>query len=181
MATPLGESTWTDHWEVERRPLLVVPVGSCEQHGPHLPLDTDTRIAVALSERLVETRRRILAPDQTTVLSKSEVKFQMKDPNLSATTVTYFGNVQFANPGTAGTDSVQTYVGRESDWRVASPGGSTQTGLSSTYLTAVQTTSGQFQITGFSHSISDSLTDAYVTATVRINEHQYKASVNTVS
>jgi hypothetical protein len=42
---------------------------------------------------------RILAPDQTTVLSKSEVKFQMKDPNLSATTVTYFGNVQFANPG----------------------------------------------------------------------------------
>ena len=42
---------------------------------------------------------RILAPDQTTVLSKSEVKFQMKDPNISATTVTYFGNVQFASPG----------------------------------------------------------------------------------
>jgi mycofactocin precursor peptide peptidase len=33
-----------------RRPLLIVPVGSCEQHGPHLPLDTDTRIAVALAE-----------------------------------------------------------------------------------------------------------------------------------
>ncbi len=33
-------------------PLLVVPIGSCEQHGPHLPLDTDTRIAVALSEAL---------------------------------------------------------------------------------------------------------------------------------
>ncbi|MFM1768394.1 MAG: hypothetical protein RJA22_923 [Verrucomicrobiota bacterium] len=42
---------------------------------------------------------RLIAPDQTTVLCKSEVKFQMKDPNLSATTVTLFGNVQFANPG----------------------------------------------------------------------------------
>jgi creatinine amidohydrolase len=29
-----------------------VPLGSCEQHGPHLPLDTDTRIALALADRL---------------------------------------------------------------------------------------------------------------------------------
>ena len=28
---------------------LIVPVGSTEQHGPHLPLDTDTRIATAVS------------------------------------------------------------------------------------------------------------------------------------
>ncbi len=34
--------------------LLVVPTGSCEQHGPHLPLDTDTRIAVALAVALAE-------------------------------------------------------------------------------------------------------------------------------
>ena len=32
---------------------LVVALGSCEQHGPHLPLDTDTRIAVAVAERVV--------------------------------------------------------------------------------------------------------------------------------
>jgi creatinine amidohydrolase len=30
---------------------LLVPVGSVEQHGPHLPLDTDTRIAVAVADR----------------------------------------------------------------------------------------------------------------------------------
>ena len=31
--------------------VLVVPLGSTEQHGPHLPLDTDTVIAVAVAER----------------------------------------------------------------------------------------------------------------------------------
>lgn len=30
--------------------VLLVPLGSTEQHGPHLPLDTDTRIAVAVAE-----------------------------------------------------------------------------------------------------------------------------------
>ena len=89
-------------------------------------------------------------------------------------------DVQFANPGTPGTDSVQTAVGNECDWRVASPGGSTQTGLSNTWLTAAQATSGQFQITGFAYNINDSLTDAYVIVTVRLNEAAYKAPVNAI-
>ncbi len=32
--------------------LVLVPVGSLEQHGPHLPLDTDTTIAVAVAQRM---------------------------------------------------------------------------------------------------------------------------------
>ena len=87
-------------------------------------------------------------------------------------------DVQYNNPS-AGT-TVQTAVGEECDWTVASPGGSTQTGLSNTYLPAIQATSGQFQITGFGYEINDSLTDAYVVVTVRINEHHYKAAVNSV-
>jgi hypothetical protein len=87
-------------------------------------------------------------------------------------------DVQYTNPS-AGT-TVQTAVGEECDWTVASPGGSTQTGLSTTQLTAIQSTSGQFQITGFAYNINDSLTDAYVTVTVRLNEAAYKAPVNSI-
>ena len=37
----------------EDSPILIVPLGSWEQHGPHLPPDTDARIALELSRRLV--------------------------------------------------------------------------------------------------------------------------------
>ena len=87
-------------------------------------------------------------------------------------------DVQYTNPSSGTT--VQTAVGEECDWSVASPGGSTRTGLSNCQLTAIQATSGQFQITGFAYSIFDSITDAYVQVTVRINEHHYKAAVNSV-
>jgi hypothetical protein len=89
-------------------------------------------------------------------------------------------DVQYTNPGTPGTDTVQTAVGEECDWVVASPGGSTRTGISSTQIGVIQATSGQFQITGFGYEITDSLTDAYVVVSVRINEHHYKAAVNSV-
>jgi mycofactocin precursor peptide peptidase len=49
--------------EKNLRQLLVVPVGSLEQHGPHLPLDTDTRIAVAVARRACQRRAGVaLAP-----------------------------------------------------------------------------------------------------------------------
>lgn len=58
----LGDATWSD---IERliagspspdgtlAPILLVPVGSTEQHGPHLPLATDTLIAEELVARAV--------------------------------------------------------------------------------------------------------------------------------
>jgi mycofactocin precursor peptide peptidase len=43
--------------------VLAVPVGSTEQHGPHLPLSTDTDIAAALCERLsAATPSVVVAP-----------------------------------------------------------------------------------------------------------------------
>lgn len=53
--TTLGDLTWPDL--DGRRPVLIIPVGSVEQHGPHLPLDTDTRIAAAIA--IAASRRRV--------------------------------------------------------------------------------------------------------------------------
>ncbi len=46
----LGERTWSELDDPSPR-TVVVPVGSLEQHGPHLPLDTDARIAAAVARR----------------------------------------------------------------------------------------------------------------------------------
>jgi mycofactocin precursor peptide peptidase len=46
----LAGSTWPD---VPEAPLLVVPLGSVEQHGSHLPLTTDTAIASAVAHAAV--------------------------------------------------------------------------------------------------------------------------------
>lgn len=46
--TQLADLTWP---QVDGT-LLVVPLGSTEQHGPHLPFSTDTDVAVALAGRL---------------------------------------------------------------------------------------------------------------------------------
>ena len=53
--TNLPELTWTEVDRATRRALLV-PLGSLEQHGPHLPLDTDTRIAVAVARGAAASR-----------------------------------------------------------------------------------------------------------------------------
>ncbi len=47
--------TWPQAQDRRGR-LLVVPLGATEQHGPHLPLSTDTDVAVALAERLAAVR-----------------------------------------------------------------------------------------------------------------------------
>lgn len=55
----LAEAAWT---EITERPLVLVPVGSTEQHGPHLPLETDTLIAISVAQRLAESRGGYVAP-----------------------------------------------------------------------------------------------------------------------
>ncbi|WP_405970749.1 mycofactocin biosynthesis peptidyl-dipeptidase MftE [Streptomyces sp. NBC_00988] len=54
------------------RPLVLVPLGSFEQHGPHLPLDTDTRIADAVA-RGAAGRLRQRRPREPVVVAPSVV------------------------------------------------------------------------------------------------------------
>ncbi len=57
----LADQSWPDL--VSRKPLVVLPLGSCEQHGPHLPLDTDLAVAQDVAERAVA-----LLCDDTSIL-----------------------------------------------------------------------------------------------------------------
>ena len=47
--TRLADATWPS---IVERPLLVVPLGAVEQHGPHLPLDVDVYDTVGLASPL---------------------------------------------------------------------------------------------------------------------------------
>ncbi len=52
--------------------VLAVPVGATEQHGPHLPLSTDTDIALALCDRLAAARPDVLVAPPVSVGSSGE-------------------------------------------------------------------------------------------------------------
>ncbi|RYU13526.1 mycofactocin biosynthesis peptidyl-dipeptidase MftE [Nocardioides iriomotensis] len=61
----MGQRRWPSL--AEQPPLLLVPVGSLEQHGPHLPLATDSMVAGAVTRTAAEQlhargRRVLVAP-----------------------------------------------------------------------------------------------------------------------
>ena len=55
----LADLTWPECAE-RAEWLLVVPIGSTEQHGRHLPLSTDTDVAVALASGLADRRPEVV-------------------------------------------------------------------------------------------------------------------------
>ncbi len=56
----LAHARWPEVADRASETVLAVPLGSTEQHGPHLPLSTDTVIAVALAQRLALARRDVV-------------------------------------------------------------------------------------------------------------------------
>ncbi len=67
-----GADTWTDLAPGAAGRVLVVAVGSWEQHGPHLPLATDTIVAEALVAELAGRRPEALVGPTLTVTSSGE-------------------------------------------------------------------------------------------------------------
>ena len=63
----VANMTWMeyDHLIKETSPVVMVPVGAVEQHGPHLPLTTDTLVPTAVCERVARRTSNLVAPPIT--------------------------------------------------------------------------------------------------------------------
>ena len=60
VAPLLADLVWPDAASRAAGSILAVPLGSTEQHGPHLPIGTDTAVAVALAGRLAAARADVV-------------------------------------------------------------------------------------------------------------------------
>ncbi|MCS0497746.1 creatininase [Ancylobacter sp. MQZ15Z-1] len=61
--TQIADLTWYDFVErVKANPIVFLPIGSVEQHGPHLPLATDTLLPQALATAVAERVGGLVAP-----------------------------------------------------------------------------------------------------------------------
>ena len=60
----IAEINWTDYDRRvrEEQPVVFLPVGSLEQHGPHLPMNCDAVIPTALAERVAARTGDLVAP-----------------------------------------------------------------------------------------------------------------------
>ena len=56
---PLAAARYPD---LPERPRVLVPVGATEQHGPHLPLSTDTVIATTVAQQVGGPTSRLVSP-----------------------------------------------------------------------------------------------------------------------
>jgi creatinine amidohydrolase len=75
----LPATTTTDH-DAVRAAVAVLPIGAFEQHGPSLPLATDTLIAIAIEEAISQHHKVFQLPAITFGCSHEHSGF----PELSA-------------------------------------------------------------------------------------------------
>ncbi|HEY4331432.1 MAG TPA: mycofactocin biosynthesis peptidyl-dipeptidase MftE [Ilumatobacteraceae bacterium] len=79
---------------------LLIPVGSYEQHGPHLPADTDTRIAEHIARSCAATIGAISVGPTVSIAASGE----------------HHGFAHTLSIGVAVLESVLVEIGRSADW-----------------------------------------------------------------
>lgn len=146
----LGAVSWP---EIGPAPLLVVPLGSVEQHGPHLPFTTDTAVAAAVAEGAVGLLEgTVLAPALSYGASGEHEDFpgtiSLGTEALTALLVEYgrsacrwAGRVLVVNGHGGNLDALRTagaqlrYEGRDVAWfSCGTPGGDAHAGRTETSL-----------------------------------------------
>ncbi|MFC4376173.1 mycofactocin biosynthesis peptidyl-dipeptidase MftE [Nocardia halotolerans] len=106
----LADLSWTDARDLALSgALLAIPLGATEQHGPHLPLSTDTDVAVALCDELAETRSDVVVAPAVSygssgshvgfagTLSISEAAIELLVTELGRSACRTFGHVLFVS------------------------------------------------------------------------------------
>lgn len=59
----MDEMTWMEfNAKIKEGAVTILPIGACEQHGPHLPLNVDTVLANGFALKLAERINGIVAP-----------------------------------------------------------------------------------------------------------------------
>jgi creatinine amidohydrolase len=59
----LGRLSWAEvAEEIPRRPVILLPIGTVEQHGPHLPVNADNMVAGYVALRAAEETGALVAP-----------------------------------------------------------------------------------------------------------------------
>jgi creatinine amidohydrolase len=149
----LAGATWPQVEATGARTVLAIPLGSLEQHGPHLPLDTDTRIASAIAAGLAARCRGItVAPTVAYGASGEHAGFPgtlllghavLSDllVELVRSARRSFAGVVFVNAHGGNEEalaSVQRRCAGEGDdvlvWRAMTPGGDAHAGRTETSL-----------------------------------------------
>jgi len=63
MTTTYGHLTWEDVRDADKDRVVILNVSATEDHGPHMPLDTDTVLGMAVAEGVAKA-----APDEVFVM-----------------------------------------------------------------------------------------------------------------
>ena len=151
-SAPLGERATTDLDAVIGSRVLAVPLGSTEQHGPHLPLATDTLIAAALVERVASSRTDVLAAPALPYGSSGEhtgfagtlsigqaaleavVVELVRSADRFAATLLVCGHAGNAEPVTRAVRTLRAEGRRVTAWFPVVPGGDAHAGRTETAL-----------------------------------------------